>query len=85
MTRADLHRLVDDLPDDAVEGTATLLQKVVLRQIDPDQWWFWTPEWQAGEREADADLAAGRFQRFDSDEAFLTHLDSVPPPNDSSR
>ncbi|WP_435589786.1 hypothetical protein [Micromonospora aurantiaca (nom. illeg.)] len=31
---------------------------------DPDQAWFWTPEWQAGEREADADLAAGRVRRF---------------------
>lgn len=24
-----------------------------------DQAWFWTPEWQAGEREADTKIAAG--------------------------
>lgn len=27
--------------------------------------------------EIDADYAAGRFQRFDSDEAFIAHLDSL--------
>ena len=79
MTKADLHRLVDELPDDAVEGTAKLLIQVIRRQIDAAQAWFWTAEWLAGEREAEADLAAGRFQRFESDEAFLAHLDSVPP------
>jgi hypothetical protein len=51
------------------------------------QAWFWTPEWQAGEREADADLAAGRFQRFEGDDAFLEHLGRHPlqpgePPTD---
>ncbi|HEV8574232.1 MAG TPA: AbrB/MazE/SpoVT family DNA-binding domain-containing protein [Dehalococcoidia bacterium] len=30
------------------------------RLIDADQAWFWTPEWQAGEREADEDIKAGR-------------------------
>ena len=42
--------------------------------IDADQAWFWTPEWQAGEREASADIAAGRTQRHDSPEAFLSSL-----------
>jgi hypothetical protein len=42
---------------------------------DPDQAWFWTPEWQAKEREADADIAAGRVTRFESDEEFLRALD----------
>jgi hypothetical protein len=36
--------------------------------------WFYGPEWQAGEREADADLAAGRFTRYASDEEFLASL-----------
>ena len=38
------------------------------------QAWFWTLEWQAREREADEDLAAGRFTRHESDEAFLAAL-----------
>ncbi len=42
--------------------------------IEPGQEWFWAAEWQAGEREADADLAAGRFQDFDTMEEFLKDL-----------
>ena len=41
---------------------------------DPDQWWFWTPEWQAKEREADEDYAAGRFTRYESDDEFRAAL-----------
>jgi antitoxin PrlF len=42
--------------------------------IDATQAWFWTREWQEGEREVDADLAAGRGERFESDEAFMKAL-----------
>lgn len=84
MTRADLHRLVDALPEDIVEGTALLLRQVLRRQFDPEQAWFWTREWQEGEREAEADLSAGRFRRYDSDDAFIAHLDSIPPAPRSS-
>ncbi|MEO8540608.1 MAG: AbrB family transcriptional regulator [bacterium] len=41
---------------------------------DPDQLWFWTEEWQAGEREADEDIKAGRTTTFLSDEAFTEAL-----------
>jgi len=44
--------------------------------IPRDQAWFWTPEWQAREAEADADLAAGRVTEFESDEEFLAALDA---------
>lgn len=40
-----------------------------------DQAWFWTPEWQEGEREVDEALAAGRATYFDSAEEFLAALD----------
>jgi AbrB family looped-hinge helix DNA binding protein len=42
--------------------------------VPRDQEWFWTTEWQAKEAEADADLAAGRYTRFDNDEDFLKAL-----------
>ena len=42
--------------------------------IDATQAWFWTPQWQQGEREADADLAAGRGETFNSGEDFLDAL-----------
>jgi hypothetical protein len=79
VTKTDLHRLVDELPEDLVDGTVALLRRVIDRRVNPDQAWFWTDEWQAGEREADADIAAGRFRRFDGDEAFLDHLQRLPP------
>ncbi|MFE0472376.1 hypothetical protein ACFW2V_12250 [Streptomyces sp. NPDC058947] len=33
-----------------------------------DQAWFWTPEWQAGEREADQELKSGKGVVFDNPE-----------------
>ena len=30
-----------------------------MKLIDASQAWFWTPEWQEGERKADAEIAAG--------------------------
>lgn len=39
------------------------------------QAWFWTPEWQVAEREADDDRAAGGARHFDSDGEFLASLD----------
>lgn len=44
------------------------------RRIAADQAWFWTPEWQAGEAEASADLAAGRTELYDTAEEFTSAL-----------
>jgi len=55
----------------------------VRKVIDASQAWFWTPEWQRGEREADADLAAGRSERFESDEEFLAALEERMKPLDA--
>jgi len=38
---------------------------------DADQAWFWTPEWQEGEREATQQAAEGAGEVFDSSEDFL--------------
>jgi len=43
--------------------------------VPADQRWFWTERWQRMEREADADVAAGRVERFDSVDEFLADLD----------
>lgn len=42
------------------------------------QAWFWTPEWQAGEAEADADIAAGRVTVFGSAEEMDAALNDGP-------
>ena len=53
------------------DGAIVLEPKTV---VDASQAWFWKPEWQAGEREASEDVAAGRTRRFDSDQDFLDSL-----------
>ncbi len=45
--------------------------------VPRSQAWFWTPGWQGAEQEADDDIAAGRVERHESDEAFLTALDRI--------
>jgi len=44
--------------------------------IPKDQLWFWTPEWQKMEREADEDIAQGRVKEFSSVEDLLRELKS---------
>jgi hypothetical protein len=79
VTKAELHKLIDELPDDAVDGAGVLLRGIIHGPIDPDQAWFWTPEWQKGEREADAELAASEGTVYESTEEFIAHLESIPP------
>lgn len=42
--------------------------------IPADQAWFWTPEWQAMEREADEALARGDYETFDTVEDAIEYL-----------
>ncbi len=45
--------------------------------IDPDQAWFWTEEWQKGEREADEAIRAGKlYGPFDSAEEMMAHFEA---------
>ena len=44
--------------------------------IPKDQLWFWTPEWQKKEREADDDIARGRVKEFESVEELIKDLRS---------
>jgi hypothetical protein len=83
MTKAELHQLVDRLPEDAVNGAAIMLGEISAGRIDPEQAWYWTREWQAKEREANDDRAAGRFTRYETDEDFLTALDERTKPLDA--
>lgn len=83
MTKAELHELVDRLPDGAVDGAAILLEEITDGRIDPGQAWFWTREWQAKEREADDDLNAGRATTYKSDDELLGALEADLKPLDA--
>ncbi len=54
----------------ALRRTAYLL----LSNLVPEQRWFWTEEWQTGERDADADQAASRTTTHADDASFLDAL-----------
>ena len=45
-----------------------------------DQSWFWTEPWQAGEREATAQIAADEGDLYESDEDFLAALQRIDAP-----
>lgn len=73
----DIRRQVDLGEGDEViftveDGRVVLTPAAVIPR---DQAWFWTPEWQAREAEAEADIAAGRVIRHHSDAEFLASLD----------
>jgi AbrB family looped-hinge helix DNA binding protein len=55
------------------DGSLHLIPKVV---IDRAQAYFWTERWQTGEREAQADLEAGRTHRFEDIDEALDFLDN---------
>ena len=61
-----------DLPSDVQRAFPWL---AVSSSRPAAQAWFWTPEWQEGEREADEQIAAGQTTCFDSTEDFLAALD----------
>ena len=46
----------------------------VFDEIDPDSAYYWTREWQAGEREADEDIREGRVISFDDPEEGIQYL-----------
>ena len=45
-----------------------------LKTIPADQAWFWSTQWQDGERAATADAKAGRTTTYTSSEDFLASL-----------
>jgi|SRR5258708_24076028 bifunctional DNA-binding transcriptional regulator/antitoxin component of YhaV-PrlF toxin-antitoxin module len=66
---------VVERPDGVIELRPTL-------PVPLDEMWFWTHGHQAAEREAEEDLAAGRFRTFDDAESFLADLAELAASGD---
>jgi hypothetical protein len=47
------------------------------RLFNRDQAYFWTKEWQEGERASEADYAAGRYEEFDNMDDLSAWLGSA--------
>ncbi|MGP8009341.1 MAG: AbrB/MazE/SpoVT family DNA-binding domain-containing protein [Acidimicrobiales bacterium] len=70
--RRAAHLEEGDLLDAEITTEGILLRPQKL--IDATQAWFWTTDWQAGERDADADRAAERISTFGSGDELLESL-----------
>ncbi len=81
---ADLRRRLHlDEPGAQVQIIEEEDGRIELRPVLPipaDQRWFWTERWQAMEREADADIAAGRVTIVDGPDELFEHLDGTLEP-----
>ncbi len=45
-----------------------------LVEINSDQLWFWSEEWQIGERQVEADLLAGDYEDFENMDDFFKDM-----------
>jgi len=76
---ADLRRRLHlDGPDSQirlVEHEDGHVELVPVIAVPADQAWFWTDRWQKMEREADADIAAGRATIVEGGDELIAHLD----------
>jgi AbrB family looped-hinge helix DNA binding protein len=73
----DVRRAANLQEGDLIEAEVSESGEVILRPlatIDRSQAWFWTPEWQAGEREATEQARRGEGERFKTGEDFLDSL-----------
>jgi antitoxin MazE len=78
---ADLRRRMHlDEPGAQVQIIEQEDGRIELRAVLPvaaDQAWFWTRQWQAMEREADADFAAGHIAVADGPDEMFALLDAT--------
>ncbi|MDP9074495.1 MAG: AbrB/MazE/SpoVT family DNA-binding domain-containing protein [Actinomycetota bacterium] len=70
----------DELEAELTDGGVLLRSQ---KPVDLSQAWYWTPDWQAGEREADAQHGARGGETFDSGEEFLAALQALVESNSS--
>ena len=78
---ADLRRRLRLDQDNAqvkmVEQEDGHVELIPVVAVPADQAWFWSERWQKMEREADADVAAGRTKVVDGVDALLAELDET--------
>ncbi len=81
--------LVLDIPPEREAEIAEAIKTLLESSDDPaaqdrllqaliasaEQSYFWTPEWQAGEKEADEEAANGDYKTFNSMDEMLSFLD----------
>jgi hypothetical protein len=74
MTKTELHELVEHLPENTLDGAAVFLRSLSNSRIDPEQAWFWTPDWLSGELETDREAATDPGDMYEDADAFKAAL-----------
>jgi len=74
--RRRLHLDQKDSQIKLIEHEDGRVELVPVVAVPADQAWFWTDRWQAMEREADADIAAGRVTVVEGADELIAHLDA---------
>jgi len=81
MTTTEARKRLPELVNMAAYGHVTTVLvrdgRRLARIVPEEDAWVYSPAWQEKLREAEADLAAGRAQRFADDDEFLGHLDAL--------
>ncbi len=81
MTTTEARKHLPELVNMAAYGHVTTVLtrdgRRLARIVPEEDAWVYSPAWQAKLQEAEADLAAGRVRRSDSDEEFLAHLEAI--------
>ncbi|AGK96678.1 AbrB/MazE/SpoVT family DNA-binding domain-containing protein [Clostridium pasteurianum] len=57
-----------------IEDGKIIIKPVVV--IPKDQAWFWSKEWQQGEKQAEKDIEKGKVEKFNSAEELFEDLDN---------
>lgn len=72
---------IQAIQQDMINSTGLTRQEVDVAAkaglIDPDQRYWWTEEWQEGEREVERDIKEGRTETFETPEEFLAALKAL--------
>src|SRR6202522_19817 len=74
--RRALHVSEGDEGEFAVHDDGTITVRGYV-SIPTDQAWFFTPQWLAGEREADEEITAGRGTAHEAAEGMFENLDAL--------
>jgi len=81
MTTTEARKHLPELVNMAAYGHVTTVLtrdgRRLARIVPEEDAWVYSPPWQEKLRDAEADLAAGRIQRFADDDEFLGHLEAL--------
>ena len=62
------------MPDEPSADNSAVRVASSAPESEPDQSYYWTEEWQAGERAADAEIEAGGLQQLNNAEELYAYF-----------